>query len=179
MMTAARMADRLSRGPLAPEVFRRTLLDVPSDRRDGWVDRVFGIDGLPADGPDLPQGCVPYLPSDVHTLLRMIEAVGVGPDDVFVDIGAGIGRAATLVHCLTGARVVAVEVQSTLAARARDLAARVAPQGVDVFEADARRLAGPMARGTVFFLYCPFSGAQLDPLLADLARIAGGRTIRL
>ena len=54
---------------------------------------------------------MPYLPCPVDTLLRVIEHAPLGAADVFVDVGSGLGRAAALVHLLTGARAVGLEVQ--------------------------------------------------------------------
>ncbi|KAB2888357.1 MAG: hypothetical protein F9K40_20545, partial [Kofleriaceae bacterium] len=86
--------------------FREELLAVAPAAREAWVDRRFGLDGhdgLPDDGPALPAGCVPYLPSSVDVILRMIAEADVREADVFVDLGMGIGRTAALVHLLTGA----------------------------------------------------------------------------
>src|SRR5262245_47403554 len=94
--------------PANPQAFRAALMAVPDADRDGWVDRVFGIEELPHDGPDLPQGCVPYLPCSVATLLRMIDIAEVQSDDVFVDVGSGIGRATALTHFLTGAAAIGI-----------------------------------------------------------------------
>src|SRR6185295_346557 len=40
-------------------------------------------------------------------------------------------------------------------------------------------LTGALAAGSVFFLYCPFSGMRLAQLLANLERVAGARDIRV
>jgi hypothetical protein len=59
------------RGLEDPYLFRDALLRVPPGERDAWLDSIFGLGDLPDDGPDLPRGCVPYLPSSVDTLLRV------------------------------------------------------------------------------------------------------------
>ena len=79
--------------------------------RDAWVDQLFGLGAPPEDGPQLPVGCVPYLPCSVDALLRVAEHAPVRASDLFVDIGAGVGRAAALMHLLTGAPAFGVEVQ--------------------------------------------------------------------
>lgn len=173
------MQRRLTNGSVSPAAFRAALSAVPPAARDAWVDRALNIDPLHADGPDLPRGCVPYLPCDVDVLLRMIEAAAVTADDVFVDIGAGIGRAAALVHLLTGAPAIGVEVQAGLAAEARALAARLRLDRLTVIEGDARDRVEAIADGTVFFLYCPFSGARLERLVDALMSITRGRPIRI
>lgn len=176
---ADRMRRRLAAGDVPPDDFRRALAAVPPDRRDAWVDRAFGLDGLPADGPALPRGCVPYLPSDVDLVLRMLDAAEVTAGDVFVDIGSGVGRVTALAHCVTGAHAIGIEVQPELVRRARALSARLNAERVAVIEGDAAALVGRVPGGTVFFLYCPFSGPRLARVLDDLAALAEARPIRV
>jgi SAM-dependent methyltransferase len=158
---------------------RAALADLPPFERDGWVDRALGLVAAPDDGPELPRGCVPYLPSPVDALLRLTEHAPVRPSDVFVDVGAGAGRAAALVHLLTGANVIGIEIQPELVTAARELAARLCLPRVSLVQGDAPQLTGALAAGSVFFLYCPFSGERLAQLLAKLEIIARTREIRV
>lgn len=176
---AERMRDDLAAGRVDPTAFDAALQRIPYIERDAWVDAVFGLHELPEDGPALPRGCVPYLPSDVDTLRRMVRAAAITADDVFVDIGAGVGRAMALVRCLTGARAVGIEVQPALAREARDLVARLRMPGVDVIEGDVATLDPRVAVGSVFFLYCPFGGARLQGWLDGLEPVARTREIRV
>ena len=97
-----------------PSLFRAALLRVPPTERDAWLDSVLDLGDLPADGPDLPRGCVPYLPAPVDALLRVVERAPVRPSDVFVDVGSGVGRAVALVHLLTGAPAAGLEIERNL-----------------------------------------------------------------
>jgi SAM-dependent methyltransferase len=159
--------------------FREALLSVPAIARDAWVDRVLGLEGLPEDGPELPNGCVPYLPCSVDALIQVVDHVPVRTSDVFVDVGSGVGRAGALVHLLTGASVIGIEIQSQLVRSGRDLASRLSGSGISYLEGDATHVAKHITIGTVFFLYCPFSGDRLGRLLADLESIAQTRQIRI
>ena len=152
---------------------------VPPTERDAWLDIVFGLGELPDDGPELPRGCVPYLPCPVDALLRMVEQAPVRASDIFVDVGSGVGRAAALVHLLTGASVIGLEIQHHLVLSARDLAARLQISRISCVEGDAATLTGLIATGSVFFFYCPFSGERLAKVLTDLESIARTRTIRV
>jgi hypothetical protein len=80
---------------------------------------------------------------------------------------------------LTGAGVIGIEIQSGLVRAARDLSRRLAVSRVSCVEGDAVRLTGFITIGSVFFLYCPFSGDRLAKVLADLEPIARTRTIRV
>jgi hypothetical protein len=162
-----------------PADFRGALLAVPPAQRDGWVDQVFGIDGVADDGPELPAGCVPYLPCTVAAVLRAIDQAAVSATDVFVDVGAGAGRTAALVHLLTGAGVVGIEIQSGLVGAARQLAERLRLPRVSFVKGDAAEVTRYMMTGSVFFLNCPFSGERLGRVLADLESLARTRSIRL
>ncbi len=173
------MRRALSTRRAGPLEFRAALTSVPASERDGWLDQVFGLEGLPPDGPELPRGCVPYLPSSVDTLLRVIDGAKVGAEDVFVDIGSGLGRATALTHFLTGAGAIGIEIQPELVRGARELASRLNAERVSVVEGDAAELASYITNGTVFFLYCPFSGERLDRVMADLELIARTREIRV
>jgi SAM-dependent methyltransferase len=159
--------------------FRAALLGVPAGERDAWVDLVLGLDELPADGPALPAGGVPYLPCPVEVLLRIVDEAPVRASDLFVDVGAGAGRALALVHLLTGAGAIGLEIQPALVRGARDLAARLGLSGVRCIEGDAATLGAFMLEGSVFFLYCPFSGARLERVLDALEPIARTRQLRV
>jgi len=112
-------------------------------------------------------------------LLRMVDAADVRSSDVFVDVGSGPARAVAFVHLLTGATAIGLEIQPALVRAGRDLSSRLRLADVSVIEGDAAILAGRMTTGSVFFLYCPFSGARLGRVIDDLEPIARTRPLRL
>lgn len=85
---------------------------------------------------------------DANTVRRIVRVSGVGPDDVVVEVGPGLGSL-TLALLETGARVVAVEVDPVLAGALPETVALHAPALADRLEvvlADAlavRELPGP------------------------------------
>ena len=169
----------IERGLHDPSAFRAALLGVPAGERDAWVVLVLGLDDLPPDGPALPAGGVPYLPCSVEVLLRMVDEAPVRSTDVFVDVGAGPGRAIALVHLLTGAGAVGLEIQPKLVSAAHGLTARLGLSRVRSIEGDAATVAAFMVTGSVFFFYCPFSGARLAKVLDHLEPIARTRELRV
>ncbi len=177
--SAERTRSRLHAAAHDPAQFRAALTSVPPKERDAWVDLVFELDGLPEDGPHLPWGGVPYVPCSVDALLRVVDRAPVRATDVFVDLGSGVGRAAALVHLLTGAGAIGIEIQPELVAAAGRLAARLRVPRVSFLEGDAAELSRHMTIGTVFFLYCPFGGTRLATVLAHLEAIAHERVIRV
>jgi SAM-dependent methyltransferase len=177
--SAERARRLIERGRHDPSEFRESLLRVAPDARDAWVDAVLGLGELPDDGPDLPRECVPYLPCPVDALLRMVDEADIGATDVFVDLGSGIGRATALVHLLTGAATVGIEIQPQLALAAREVTARLPLPGQTTVEGDATALAADFPLATVFFLYCPFGGDRLARALAAIEVVARARPLRV
>jgi SAM-dependent methyltransferase len=154
-------------------------LEVQPLDRDAWLDVVLGPDELCDDGAALPRGCVPYLPCAVDALLRVVDQAPVGAADVFIDIGSGTGRALSFVHLLTGATAIGVEIQPELVRAARERAARLRLSRLTTLEGDATSIMGAARSGSVFFLYCPFSGERLVRLLGELERLARERPLRI
>jgi predicted RNA methylase len=184
------LEDRLSRhaeairesiiqGKVSISEFRAALLDVPYVERDAWVDAIFQLDGCGEDTPELPQGCVPYLPCAVTALLQIAEKAPVTAADVFVDIGSGAGRAAVLMHLLTGASSLGIEIQATHLQTARELVKRLCLSKVTFVQGDAAEISPAYAEATVFFLYCPFSGVRLERFLNQIEALAQERAISI
>jgi SAM-dependent methyltransferase len=171
-------ARLLSQG-VTPAMFRSALADVPTHEREGWLDLLWDLDELPDDDPNLPRGCVPYLPCSMATVLEAVQQAGVTSSDVFVDIGSGTGRTAFLAHLLTGAACIGIEIQPGLVKAARARADWLDVRRTRFVEGDAAELVRSIAIGTVFFLYCPFGGERLDRVLDGMEDIARTRQIRI
>jgi 16S rRNA (adenine1518-N6/adenine1519-N6)-dimethyltransferase len=79
---------------------------------------------------------------DANTVRRIVREAGVGPDDVVVEVGPGLGSL-TLALLEVGARVVAIEIDERLATRLPLTVAEHAPDALDrlhVVTADALRV---------------------------------------
>ncbi|GMU61945.1 MAG: hypothetical protein AMXMBFR34_37080 [Myxococcaceae bacterium] len=177
--TAETLRQALAARLVPPAEFRSALLAVPPTERDAWLDVVFDLHDVAEDGALLPRGCVPYLPTAVDDVLRAMELAQVGPGDVILDVGSGLGRAALLMQLLTGAVTIGIEIQPALAQASRRLAARVHGSRFAVVEGDAAEPSPHLVLGNVFFLYCPFGGARLTRLLGRLEALSRARPIRV
>jgi hypothetical protein len=151
------------------------LATIAPAERERSIERLLGIDDYPLEPSPLGAELVGYIPSGIASIVRATFDAPVTRRDVFVDLGAGLGKAAMVVHLLTGARVRGVEVQPNLVARARARADDLGLTGVSFVEADARE--ADLDDGTVFFLYLPFTGAVLRTVLERLHGIARRRDI--
>jgi len=162
-------------GRLRGDALREVILAVPPTRREAWVDVLLGLPQAPPDEA-LPRGGVPYLPAGVDEVLTVLAGVPVGPTDVFVDVGSGLGRVALLAHLLTGARAHGIEIQTGLTRSARRAAAELGLSEVSFQRADASDVA---FEGTVFFLYSPLTGEALRRVLIALRDLADRQPIVL
>jgi hypothetical protein len=146
--------------------------------RDAAIERLLGIDQPPAAlASALPPGesRMPYMPSAIAPVVRAVLDVPITPDDVFVDLGAGLGKVAMAVNLLTGAQTRGVEMQPALVAAARAQATELGLHGVTFVEGDA--LDADLDDATVVFLYLPFTGEVLAGVLRRLEVVARRRQL--
>jgi SAM-dependent methyltransferase len=125
-----------------------------------------------------------YDPSNWMALRRALGRLRVGPGDVFLDYGAGMGRALLVAGGLPFRRIVGVELSDRLATAARENIDRCLPRmktaDFEVVVADALDYDVP-DDVTVAYFHCPFLGdtfeGVIDRLLASVDR--SPRVVRL
>jgi SAM-dependent methyltransferase len=157
-----------------PEL-RAWLRQLPASERDAAVERHLGLptsEPPPSTAPG--EHLVGYHASGVDSILEALDAVPVVPGDVFVDLGAGLGKVTLLARLLTGATVRGVELQASLVERARVIA-ELCGVFVEYVQGDAREVT--FDDGTVFFLYAPFTGPILDAVVSRLLAVARRRDV--
>jgi len=164
-------------GQLRGQALRQHLLAVPGAERDLWLDGVLSLPELPEDQPSLPPGTVPYLPCPVDVVLAALAEAPVGAGDVFVDLGAGLGRVVLLAQLLCGARAIGIELQPHLCAQAQQAASALGLVDAAFVCGDAAERS--LDEGTVFFVYASFGLAALRRVLAQLYTVASQRRITL
>ena len=118
-----------------------------------------------------------YQPTPVRHILHLIAATSFAEDDVFVDLGSGLGHVPLLVSMVTGAQSLGIEVQAAYVASARECAQRLRLSRVRFISQDARE--ADMSSGTVFYLYSPFNGSILTDVLSALRMESTRRSIKI
>jgi SAM-dependent methyltransferase len=163
-MSNARLKSAWHRG--GPRLMLRVVAERAADR---WHDARLGMHmgGLVPIETLIPdwEGCHDYFPTSLSTFRRMMRLIDIrAGEDVFVDLGAGMGRALVAAADFDFKRVVGVEISDRLCATARRNVARrrdrLRTQDIAVVHADAAQYAIP-DDATVFYLYNPFHGAAL------------------
>ncbi len=138
------------------------------DWRDEVVAGVLALrepEGAKAAGGEM----VFYQPTPVRHVLELIARGGITVGDVVVDLGSGMGHVSLLVGMLTDAQCVGIELEGAYVAAARAGTERLAlSERVTFVEGDARR--AELGRGTVFYLYTPFTGGMLAGDAGAIAR---------
>jgi hypothetical protein len=118
-----------------------------------------------------------YQPTPARHIFNLIGLSALTAEDVFVDIGSGLGHVPLLISICSDARAIGIELEGAYVERARQCAERLNLERVSFFEQDAR--VADYSSGTVFYLYTPFSGAMLQLVLDRLEHEAASRRIRI
>ncbi|WP_260737098.1 class I SAM-dependent methyltransferase [Tunturiibacter lichenicola] len=120
---------------------------------------------------------VPYQPTPVRHILHLIAAAALVEDDVFVDLGSGLGHVPLLVSMVTGVQSLGIEVQAAYVASARECAQSLRLSRLRFTRQDARET--DLSSGTVFYLYSPFNGSILTDVLKALRMESTRRPIKI
>jgi len=147
------------------------------DYRDELVSGVLQPTEPSDPNLQLSPEMVPYQPTPVRHVLHLIAAAAVAEDDVFVDLGSGLGHVPLLVSMMMGVHSFGIEIEAAYVASAQRCAESLRLSRVQFIAQDARD--ADLSRGTVFYLYSPFKGSILDEVLSALRRESLRRPIKI
>ncbi len=123
------------------------------------------------------QGMVRYEPTPASVILELTERITFTDNDIFYDLGSGLGKVTMLVHLLSGVRCVGVEYQPELCIYAEQQAHNLSLKKVTYLNTDARHV--DYADATVLFLFNPFGGTIFPTVLERLQLEAQQRELRI
>ncbi|TWF45300.1 histone methylation protein DOT1 [Chitinophaga polysaccharea] len=155
---------------------------VPSDE-PGYDDLDTFINGLlsvyPVPAPVLEQEpeMIYYQKTPARIIFEMVALARPTPNDVFFDIGSGLGQAAILVNLLSGIVSKGIEYEPAYCDYACRCMRSLQLQGVTFTNINAHQ--GDYSEGTLFFFYTPFEGSMLQHMLDILQRESRQRVIRI
>jgi hypothetical protein len=133
------------------------------DYLDVFINGVLGVEQMPAETLELQPGMIGYVPTPTRVIFALLEHVSLSADDVFYDVGSGLGRVPLLVGLLTAAQAKGIEIEPAYCAYAQERARSLHLTQVTFINRDACH-AG-YADGTVFFLYTPCTGHMFQAVL--------------
>ncbi|MBC8503516.1 MAG: hypothetical protein ISR58_21510 [Anaerolineales bacterium] len=122
-------------------------------------------------------GMVRYEPTPVSVILELNDQVQFSRQDVFYDLGSGLGKVIMLVHLLTGVPCIGVEFEPAFYRYAVQRAASLGLTGAKFINTDAREV--DYSKGTLFFLFNPFGGRIFNTVVARLEEVAQTRPITI
>jgi Histone methylation protein DOT1 len=150
----------------------------PDGRYDHLDDFLTGLlldRPLPEAAKPLESGMVFYQRTPSRIALEVIARLT--PDDVFYDIGSGLGELVVLANLLSGATAKGIEREPAYCEYARALAAALDVTGVELLNVDARD--ADFSDGTAFFLYTPFTGRMLEQVLDRVQAATSNRAVTI
>jgi SAM-dependent methyltransferase len=149
----------------------------PYDSLDTLVSSLLEIDTLPEEVIEREPEMIFYQPTPARLILELTSVVDVSRDDVFYDLGSGLGQVAILVNLLCGVKAKGIEVDPGYCDYARRCAKALNLTDVEFINLDAR--VADYSDGTIFYLYTPFAGKMLRDVLGKLEEESKKKTIRV
>lgn len=147
------------------------------DNLDIFINRLLTLQDMPEQSKPLEPEMVFYQKTPARVVFELVKKAGFKKDDVFFDIGSGLGQVVMLVNLLAGIRTVGVEFDPAFCKYSEECAALLGLQNIDFISADARVV--DYSVGTVFFMYTPFRGKMLQDVLEILRKESLQREIRI
>lgn len=146
------------------------------DYRDDLVSGVLALDE-PEDAAPLPPEMVFYQPTPARHVFDLIRRARLGGDDLVLDLGSGLGIVPLLVAMASGTRTIGIEREAAYVDAARRCAQRLGVSRASFECIDARE--ADLSRGTLFYLYTPFTGGVMRSVLDALRHEAERRSFRV
>lgn len=147
------------------------------DNLDIFVNGLFPFQAMPEQTKELEAEMVFYQKTPARVIFELVEKAGFTNEDVFFDLGSGLGQAVILINLLSGITACGVEFEPAFYNYASACATQFKLPEVKFINADARNT--DYTNGTVFFMYTPFEGKMLDEVLAILKKESQLRKIRV
>jgi hypothetical protein len=123
---------------------------------------------IPEQTKDLEPEMVFYQKTPARIIFELVEKCNFTKEDVFYDLGSGLGQVALLVNLLSGVTTKGVEFEPAFCDYSRGCATKLNLSNITFINVDARQ--ADYSDGTIFFMYTPFNGAILQEVLEVLRK---------
>lgn len=173
------LRDQLRDGGFAPESLRACFDKFTSyapgeggrpnyeyDGLDILLEEVIFPTPPPIESCQRAPDMIRYEATPARVVLEMIDSLRFTPEDIFYDLGSGMGLVVMLVNLLTGVRCVGIEYDPAYCAYARSRAQALNLKNVSFIQSDARD--ADLNAGTIFYLFTPFVNEIFDSVLERL-----------
>ena len=147
------------------------------DNLDAFINGLLIYEAIPEPTLNRAPEMVFYQQIPMRIILELIELAKFGTDDVFFDIGSGLGQVGMLVNLISQATTYGIEYEPAYCNYAKAIASALNLLNVHFINIDARK--ADYSQGTVFFMYTPFQGNMLNDVLSILKTESQNRSIRI
>jgi precorrin-6B methylase 2 len=147
------------------------------DNLDDFINGLLSDQVIPEATMEREPEMVFYQKTPVRIIFEIAELAALEPDDVFFDLGSGLGQVSILVNLINGTPTKGVEYEPAYCNYAKACASQLNLSNVEFINIDARQ--ADYSLGTVFFLYTPFEGEILQTVLEILQKESLKRAIRI
>lgn len=151
--------------------------EIGYDNFDAFINGLLLNQPAPGETKNREPEMVYYQQTPIRVILELVEQARFTANDVFYDLGSGLGQVPILVNLLSGVTAKGIEFEPAYCTYAQGCAAGLNLARVAFINADARH--ADYADGTVFFMYTPFEGSLLQTVLEKLRAESRRRIIRL
>lgn len=151
--------------------------EIGYDNLDIFINGLSPFQTMPEQTKDLEPEMVYYQKTPARIVFELVEKVHFTKEDVFFDLGSGLGQVAILVNLLAGVTAKGIEFEPTFCDYAKACAAELNLSNVSFINVDARK--ADYSEGTVFFMFTPFKGEILQEVLAVLKKESLLRKIKI
>jgi hypothetical protein len=138
------------------------------DNLDILINGLTFFKTMPEQTIALEPEMVYYQKTPARIVFELVGRAHFGQEDVFFDLGSGLGQVAILVNLLAGITVRGIEFEPAFCDYSRDCAAKLNLSNVTFINVDARQ--ADYSEGTVFFMFTPFGGEMLQEVLEILRK---------
>ena len=147
------------------------------DYLDELISGVLQFEKPSAEVVPLEPEMVAYQPTPARHIFDLIRRTALTEHDFLIDLGSGLGHVTLMSSICTSASCTGIELEPSYIDCGRKSARSLNLNNISFIHGDAR--AADLSRGTVFYLYTPFSGAILREVLNSLRQEAAKREIQI
>jgi predicted RNA methylase len=151
--------------------------EIGYDNLDIFINRLFPLQTMPEQTKDLEPEMVYYQKTPARIVFELVGKSHFMKEEVFVDLGSGLGQVAILVNLLTGITTKGIEFEPAFCDYARHCAAELSLSNVSFINIDARQ--ADYSGGTIFFMFTPFKGEIMREVLEILRKESLLRKIKI
>jgi len=145
------------------------------DNLDVFINGLLGGQPIPEAKTELEPEMVFYQKTPARIIFELADLAEIKQDDVFFDLGSGLGQVALLMNLISDVPAIGIEFEPAYCNYANACALQLNLANVKFKNEDARK--GDYALGTIFFMYTPFEGLILQNVLDILRQESQKRMI--